>query len=331
METTYHQLNWEGFENHFLNTVRNLIIDDTFSDVTLVSHDNKQFKAHKVILTSCSSFFKNILQSTSPYPGQPVLIVLDMDASHLEALIEFIYLGKTNVLENNKEQLFKVAKDLDIFGLCEESPSIIPPAEDTSMVSQNRMEQILKNEDVLEESIVKSEISTNEKVFSCEICPYTAPKLSKVHKHVLNVHGEAKFKCELCEYKTTRRENLKVHQLSGKHRDDGFYCNECDFKAKSENELEKHTKSHKYACHECSYKGTRKSLLKQHVEGQHLGIRYKCRFCEYSGKTSSYLKIHEQSMHGNVSYSCSICSFDSKHPSAYKRHLLIMHSSIISK
>ena len=139
---------------------------------------------------------------------------------------------------------------------------------------------------------------------------------------------KSRFFCDLCDFKTTRKDMLRGHQLSGKHQQDLLVCRYCGFKSKLQNDLDTHVKSHKYPCNNCSYNGTRKSHLKRHIEGQHLGIKYKCKFCEYSGKTSGYLKIHNQAMHGNVSYSCDNCSFNSKHPSAFKRHMLMMHSNM---
>ena len=60
-------LSWNEFENCASKTVKDLLSDQDFTDVTLVCDEDKQIKAHKVILGSCSSLFANILKS-NPHP-----------------------------------------------------------------------------------------------------------------------------------------------------------------------------------------------------------------------------------------------------------------------
>ena len=54
------ELRWEHFETNAPNTFRNLWNDKDFADVTLATVDDQQIRAHKVILSSCSQFFRNI-------------------------------------------------------------------------------------------------------------------------------------------------------------------------------------------------------------------------------------------------------------------------------
>ncbi len=49
------------FETKVPNSFRNLWNDLDFADVTLATIDNQQIRAHKVILSSCSPFFHNLL------------------------------------------------------------------------------------------------------------------------------------------------------------------------------------------------------------------------------------------------------------------------------
>ena len=66
-------LNSNNFESNAFNTVRQLWNDHDFADVTLVTVDNKQIRAHKVILSSNSSFFKNPLLN-NPHQNPPYLL-----------------------------------------------------------------------------------------------------------------------------------------------------------------------------------------------------------------------------------------------------------------
>ena len=51
----------ENFAAHTRDTFSSLLDQPNFSDVTLVAEDLKQIAVHKVILSSGSGFFRNIL------------------------------------------------------------------------------------------------------------------------------------------------------------------------------------------------------------------------------------------------------------------------------
>ena len=63
-----------------------------FTDVTLATVDNQQIEVHKVILSSYSQFFRNILLR-NPHPN-PLLYLKDIRFKELEMIIKFIYLGQ---------------------------------------------------------------------------------------------------------------------------------------------------------------------------------------------------------------------------------------------
>ena len=55
-------LKWNDFHTNVTKKFLSFKGDTDFSDVTLVSEDQKQFTAHKIVLSSCSEYFKNILK-----------------------------------------------------------------------------------------------------------------------------------------------------------------------------------------------------------------------------------------------------------------------------
>ena len=66
-------LAWNDFECSVSQTVRDLLSDTDFADVTLASHDDEQIRAHKFMLCSASPFFKRILLK-NPHPN-PLLFL----------------------------------------------------------------------------------------------------------------------------------------------------------------------------------------------------------------------------------------------------------------
>ena len=54
-------LSWDEFQTFTSGTLTGLYLDKDFVDVTLACEDGQQIKAHKVVLSTCIAFFKNIL------------------------------------------------------------------------------------------------------------------------------------------------------------------------------------------------------------------------------------------------------------------------------
>ena len=55
-------LKWTDFEANASKAFRKLRREEDFFDVTLVSDDEHHISAHKLVLSSSSDFFKNILR-----------------------------------------------------------------------------------------------------------------------------------------------------------------------------------------------------------------------------------------------------------------------------
>ena len=55
-------LKWNDFQTNVAKSFSKLRKEEDLYDVTFVSDDPKQMSAHKVVLSSCSEYFKNILK-----------------------------------------------------------------------------------------------------------------------------------------------------------------------------------------------------------------------------------------------------------------------------
>ena len=103
---------WNEFQSCTRDVFINLLEDTHFTDVTLACEDDKQLKAHKVILSACSTFFNKTLVRN---PHDNLLIYLKgIRYKELEAIIKFIYLGQISIKEEDLESFMKAAKELQI-------------------------------------------------------------------------------------------------------------------------------------------------------------------------------------------------------------------------
>ena len=107
-------LKWNDFEANISGAFRELRDDKDFFDVTLACDDD-QINAHKVILSACSPFFKNILRRN---PHQhPLLYMKGVSFSNLQSVLNFMYHGEVNVAQDELNNFLAVAEELRVKGL----------------------------------------------------------------------------------------------------------------------------------------------------------------------------------------------------------------------
>merc|ERR1711955_70396 len=105
-------LTWDTFDHHVKEMMSEMLKDDGMADVTLVSDDMKQFRVHKIILSSCSSVFKSLL---SPNNHESIVVYLNgILFEELEAIIQFMYLGKTSLKDERIDCFFDATKSLNV-------------------------------------------------------------------------------------------------------------------------------------------------------------------------------------------------------------------------
>ena len=57
-----YSLNWNNYKFSMTESLKTIIQEEDFVDVTLHT-EGKTLKAHKVYLSACSSYFKNVLKA----------------------------------------------------------------------------------------------------------------------------------------------------------------------------------------------------------------------------------------------------------------------------
>ena len=107
-------LRWNDFESNISVAFRELREEKDFFDVTLACDDN-QVQAHKVILSACSPWFRNVLRKN---PHQhPLLYLKGVKYQELISVINFMYQGEVNVAQEELNSFLAVAEDLRVKGL----------------------------------------------------------------------------------------------------------------------------------------------------------------------------------------------------------------------
>jgi hypothetical protein len=116
-------LRWNDFESNISSAFRELRDDKDFFDVTLAC-DDEQIQAHKVILSACSPFFRNVLRRN---PHQhPLLYLKGVKYSDLQSVLNFMYHGEVNVAQEELNSFLAVAEDLRVKGLTQNQSVAAP-------------------------------------------------------------------------------------------------------------------------------------------------------------------------------------------------------------
>ena len=112
-------LQWNDFANNVSESFATLREEEDLFDVTLVSEDLIQLSAHKVVLSSCSPVFKQLIKS-STHP-HPVLFLRGVKTRGLEYILDFIYYGQVDIFQDHFNDFLYLAQDLKIKGVSNEN------------------------------------------------------------------------------------------------------------------------------------------------------------------------------------------------------------------
>lgn len=306
----YFNLSHDQYNSTATDTLKSLVIDQDFTDVTLACEGDKHIKAHKVILGAYSSVLKNIIVNIKQQ--NPVIYISGIKYEELRAVVNFIYLGETKVKQETFAKFMEFAQEFEIKGLAanlaeqkkSDTEDTIPPKgkieEEEELIknieyefSENNKDddkmfgdiELLKPETshletglyTLETQLseAKNWIQTVEdkKRFQCPKCPKELSDKSNLSRHVRTQHDGVKYACDMCDYVGAQSSNLNYHKNA------------------------KHSEKNPYECQNCAKKFSDKSNLGRHIKSQHEGVTYPCKFCDFKAKQTSHLKGHIISWH----------------------------------
>ena len=93
MSTERFCLKWNDFTSNVSNSFSKLRNETKMFNVTLMGNDQKQISAHKLVLSACSEFFKNIFMNSSS-SNNLVLFLDGVDATGINLMLDGLYLSR---------------------------------------------------------------------------------------------------------------------------------------------------------------------------------------------------------------------------------------------
>lgn len=310
MENEEYSLIWNEFNSSTSETFKNLLLDEDFVDVTLICDDARQFHAHKVILSACSPFFRNLFVK-NPHP-KPLIFLKGIRFEELETILKFMYLGQAQLPQEDLSAFLDAAKELQVKGLnCDD---------DSGKLHTNNK----RKRGVIDEPSSKKVCDLQQDV--PEETPFAAipitPDIGTTENPMDSIFP-LEIKQESSEPDIGHTTPTQIRKM--------YYCDKCDYSASKSTSVKYHHQTvHeglRYDCDQCDAFFTRKESLKTHKLSLHEGIRFPCDQCEYKATESGALKKHKQSQHENVDYWCHLCDHGAKSEKKLKQHMISKHMS----
>lgn len=109
-------LSWNDYKSNISKSFSMLRRNLDLADVTLITDDSKLTKAHKIILSSCSEFFKKVFQN-SDIQGNLFLHLTGVSSNELNQVLDYIYCGEAKILQEDLDQFLNTAQTLKLEGL----------------------------------------------------------------------------------------------------------------------------------------------------------------------------------------------------------------------
>ena len=314
MESEKCCLQWNDFDSTISSAFRELRDDKNFFDVTLACED-EQIQAHKVILSACSQFFRNILRRN---PHQhPLLYLKGVKYTELQSVLNFMYHGEVNVAQEDLNSFLAVAEDLRIKGLTQK-PSDSQTAQSSKSASnvepRIKVKQYMKpkiptpqpliiqeeEDDVQEVVPIKAE--PREQPISGHANAYSRPSTVAVFAPEPD---ESIAEEDFQEYQNYGNDhpfvNSSTNQIQGVDievgrmscgREDEFE----DFLKQNSGQIEGGT----WSCYLCGKITSGSGNMRQHFEAYHFSLGgFQCELCMKMFKTKHSLATHVSKNHRN--------------------------------
>ena len=87
---------------------------DYLCDITLVTNDDREFKAHRNVLSAASPFFCKLLESDMKENREGIVRFEEISGTVMEDVLEFIYTGTVEVTQENAKELIAAGNYLMI-------------------------------------------------------------------------------------------------------------------------------------------------------------------------------------------------------------------------
>ena len=230
-------LKWNDFQSNVSNSFSLLRNEDYLHDVTIVTDDNEQIAAHKLVLSACSEYFKNIFKKNKH--SHPLLCLEGVSSKDVRNMMDYVYNGELQIYQEDLDRFLNVAQRLKIEGLMsdpdadkkeegevnvetkqvktEKAPSKKIPSYQTerqeksviAKINTAESESISEVSQQIEENIVRNA----DNMWECKVCCRSFARKDVLRQHIETHVEGGSYDCPMCEKTFRSRHSLKMHKI----------------------------------------------------------------------------------------------------------------------
>ena len=236
-------LKWNDFYSNVSKAFGLFRNEDYLHDVTLVSDDHKQVSAHKLVLSACSEYFKDIFKNNIKPNAHTLLCLSGVSADDLRNIMDYIYNGEVQIFQENLDNFLIIAQRLKLEGLIGnnvedsqelnddykniakddnpteeahyEKPINRPPQPKPRQLEKVDYKSIvsLSSEDVSEvDNAINENMEKASGMWKCKFCGKTFLRKDVSKKHIETHLDGLSFPCQLCGKTFRSRNALSIHK-----------------------------------------------------------------------------------------------------------------------
>ena len=214
--------------------------EDYLHDVTLVGDDNHEIFAHKLVLSACSEYFKNIFKNRKAKTETLLLCLNGTTNKDLKNILDYMYFGEVEIQQEELDRFLDISQRLKIDGLKgtstpdskAESTDVFQTRNDehfqdnlTTLPGNNMIKEInqgknaerkISKQNVDYDNIdqqIEDNIEKCNGVWRCKCCGKEDQKKSNIRRHFERNHLEGfSFHCSYCDSAFRSRATLSDHE-----------------------------------------------------------------------------------------------------------------------
>ena len=235
-------LKWNDFHSNVSKSFGIFRNEEYLHDVTLVSDDHNKVPAHRLVLSACSAYFRDIFKNNNH--AHPLLCLDLISSEDLKNVMDYIYNGEVQIYQENLDKFLAVAQRLKLEGLIgdnntmEELDNQYVPKEEFVQSIINEEQFIVETEETLKSVnkapkkkqenyvgtvAIEDNIFINEQIYQylegcsdggykCKLCGKTMAKRDHLLNHIETHMEGVSYNCSICQKSFRSRNSLSKHK-----------------------------------------------------------------------------------------------------------------------
>ena len=236
-------LKWNDFQANVTKSFGLLRRERNLFDVTLVSDSEEHIPAHRLVLSACSDFFKNIF--TKVDNQNPLIYLAGVSSGDIQRILDYMYHGEVQVYQEDLNHFLEVAEKLKIDG-------VIGTKDKNTFVKEDNREDDIEVSSEDEFLLVQEEFETK-----------------KMKKNTTRNTGEVALTVDNPTYEEAKRAVDEIVYKEG----DLWFCKSCNKSAKTSGQIRLHAELHieglSFPCLLCNYSFRSRQKLAHHKRSHH--------------------------------------------------------------